>query len=185
MDYLSGIKSDLEQDIKHTKRQIRGKIRKISAFQKLDSTYIPRRRIILQDISLDSIDIEFMFDRGPVNRLKLGSYTALTSNASTGLIKNKELIQSIQHLYEIRLPSILSVHEDIKRREEHLGWKYAHELRNLDLKSFFITNPEKEEVLDDFAFYIKQHELMCRFLMQNLEIMDEIIKAIEAEIEQR
>ena len=181
IEYLSGIKQDLEADIPTIARRRNGIARRISILHQIDSTYLP---ILFQpyEISLDSVDIHFVFRRGSSVRLTMGSYNTLISNASVGLIRNSDLLQSIQALYESRYPGTLSVYDDIKKREEHIGWKYAYELKNADIKTFFIDNPKKKEVLADFNFYYRTQELMYSVLMNMQEDIVKVIESINAEI---
>ena len=182
LEYLNGIKQDLEADIPLIERRISTILKRVSALHEIDPTYIPGRQIEPHDISLDTVGINFIFQRGSTFRLTMGSYNALISNASAGLIKNTELLQSIQELYEIRYPGIRSVYDDLKKREEYIGWKYAYELKNADIQSFFIDNPKKKEVLADFNFYYKMQALMYRVLVNQREDMLTIIDDLSAEI---
>ena len=186
LDYLIGIKDDLENDVPRIENRINGVLRKISYLHKIDPTFIPGRNIEPHDIiSLDSINIDYMFNRGPIFRLNSITYKTLTSNASAGLIKNKQLLPAIQNLYDVREPATSSVYDDLKRREEYVGWKYAEEVKNLNLQEFFIDNPNKKEVLADFAFYYKQQALMCRHLLNVKDIMLNIIDNINTEVNNR
>jgi len=185
INYLIGIKTDLESDIPTIELRINRILQKISALHKIDSTFIPGRDIETHDISIDTINIEWMFNRGPSLRLIEGSYKALTSNTAAGLIKNTQLHQSIQDLYEVKQPSTNSVYSDLKRREEHVGWKYANELKNSNLQSFFIDNSNKKEVLADFEFYYRQQVLLCRQFMNKHDLMLKIIDNINTELKQR
>ena len=181
IEYLIGIKQDLEADIPNIERRRNGIARRVSTLHQIDSTYLP---IHLQphEISLDSVDIHFVFRRGPSFRITMGSYNTLVSNSSVGLISNSDLLQSIQALYESRYPGSLSVYDDIKKREEHIGWKYAYELKNADIQTFFIDNPKKKEVLADFNFYYKKLELMYSVLMNMQNHIVKLIEDINAEI---
>jgi len=185
LDYLTGIKTDLESNINTAEYRISRILHKISALHKIDSTFITNRGIETHDISLDSVKIGYLFNRGPSFRLISGTYKALTSNASAGLIKNTQLFQSIQELYEVSQLATNSVYSDLKRREEYVGWKYAKELKNSDLQTFFMDNPNKKEVLADFDYYYRQQVLMCRQFMNKHELMLQIIDDINTELEQR
>ena len=189
LDYLIGIKTDLENDLPSIERRINVILSKISALHKIDSTFTTNTNtninIETHDISLDTIRLVWIFDRGQFSRLSMGSYTALTTNASAGLIQNTELLQSIQNLYESRYPGGLSVYEDLKRREEYLGWKYAKEYKNSTIQAFFIDNPNKDDVLADFNFFYRQQGLMYRHLNKQRDDMQKIIDAINTEVNNR
>mgnify|MGYP001827315849 CR=1 FL=1 len=183
LDYLIGIKTDLEDDLPNIERRINVILSRISALHKIDSTFA--RGIETHDISLDTIKLTWMFNRGQFNRLTMGSYTALTTNASAGLIQNTELLQSIQNLYESRYPGSLSVYEDLKRREEYVGWKYAKEIKSSTIQAFFIDNLNHDEVLADFNFYYRQKGLMYNHLNRQLDDMQKIIDDINTELNNR
>ena len=180
--YLLGIKEDLEVDIPFIERRINGLHRKISELHSIDRTYIEGDLVPL-DISLDSIPIKRIFNRGPAFRLTTGSYNTLVSNAAVGLIKNAELLQDIQTLYGITHSNIRSIYEDLKTREEYIGWKYAKALSYSNTRSFFIDNPNRAEVLADFAFFYKQQGLMYRRLKFMRGNMLDIIAQLEKELE--
>ena len=181
-EYLKGIKQDLEADIPFIEKRISRLVQRISTLHEIDSTYIPASQTEPYDVSLDSIDLHYVFRRGPSFRLTFGSYNALISNASIGLITNQELLQSIQELYNVRYPGSLSVYDDLKKREDHIGWKYAYELKHSDIQSFFIDNPRKKEALADFNFYYKKLELYCSVLSNDQEFMLQIIDDLSTEI---
>ena len=191
LEYLEGIKTDLENDLPAVENRVMQLLRRISVLHKIDPTYIPNERIKTHDVPLDSIRLvdnkrlTWVFNRGALTRLTTGSYTALTTNASAGLVKNTDLLKSIQYLYEIRYPGNLSIYEDIKRREEYVSMKYAKELKNSNIKEFFIENPNKEEVLADFNFYYRQQDLMYRHSLNNLDLIAKLIEDINAELERR
>ncbi len=186
LNYLVGIKTDIENDILAINRRINITLRSISWLGKIDSTFTPYRRgVVLIDVSIDSVNMIQMFNRGPSLRLTSATYNTLTSNASAGLIKNIDLFDSIQDLYDNKDQSTKSIYEDLKRREEYVGWKYAYEVKYSDFDSFFITNPNKEEVLADFDFYYRQHVLMYAHLTDTRELMLEIINDIETELNER
>lgn len=181
-EYLIGIKEDIEADIPFINRRMGHVLRKVSALHSIDSAFNPNN-IETYDIPLDSLTIQSMFNRGPGFRMTTGSYSALISNASAGLIKNAQLLQSIQTLYDHRNLNIRSIYEDLKTRQEHIGWKYAKALKSSNIQSFFIDNPNRTEVLADFDFFYQQQALMYRRLRLMRTDMLEIIDQINAEIE--
>ena len=185
LDYLIGIKNDLENDLPQIENRINGIIRRFSALRKIDSTSNPLSHIETHDVSLDSIRLAYIFNRGPSMRFTMGSYTALTTNAFAGLIQNTELLQSIQDLYDIRYPGSLSVYEDLKRREEYLGWKYAKDLKFSTIQAFFIDNTNKDEVLADFSFYYRRQNTYHNQLIYDRDLMLKIIDTINAEVNNR
>ncbi len=185
LEYLIGIKADLENDLPRIENRIQSTLNKISRLHVIDSTYVPGRGVQPIQISIDSTRLIQMFDRGPSIRLTEGTYNTLTSNTSAGLFKNVELFHSIQRLYDDRDQSTKSIYADIKRREEYVGWKYAYELKNSDIDSFFITNPNRQKVLADFDFYYKQQVLMHSHLIATRDLMVRIIEGIETELRKR
>jgi hypothetical protein len=185
LEYLKEIKTDLENDLPHVERRVRAILRKISLFHKIDSTYRLHELMETHDVSLDNIRLIQIFNRGALTRLTTGSYTALTTNTSAGLLKNTELLKSIQYLYEMRYPANQSIYEDLKRREEYLGWKYAKEYKNSNIQDFFIDNPDSEEVLADFNFYYRQQGLMYLHTLDNRDLIIKLIEDINTELEQR
>jgi len=74
LDYLTGIKTDLESNINTAEYRISRILHKISALHKIDSTFITNRGIETHDISLDSVKIGYLFNRGPSFRLISGTY---------------------------------------------------------------------------------------------------------------
>jgi hypothetical protein len=187
LEYLIGIKKDLEEDLPFIESRMSKIINKISALHKIDSTYNPEKRnsnIKLQEISLDSISIDDIFNRGPLFRLTTGTYNALIANSHAGLIKNLELKQSIQELYGITTLNIQSIYEDLRTRGEFVIWKYSSELKYSDIQSFFIDNPNKNQVIADFDIYYRRQETMYHFLGRVRNFMIDIKDSIATEIEQ-
>ena len=185
LNYLTGIKTDLEGDLAKIKLALHRYRRKLSRIYFLDSTFrLPNNLIPIKN-TIDSIDVGNMVNRGAGFRLTMGSYKVLTSNASAGLIKNEYLLQSIQNLYETRKPMLASVYDDIKRRQDYIGQKYAVENKYSSAKAFFIDNPDKKEVLADFEYYYTQLRLYYNGLRNTKNLMQKVIEDIDKELNAR
>ena len=61
IEYLIGIKQDIEADIPQIERRISTLLKRMSTLHKIDSTFIPVSLSEFQDISLDSVDLAFIF----------------------------------------------------------------------------------------------------------------------------
>ena len=178
ISYLTGIKTDLEVDLARIESGINRYHRKISRLHFLDSTFRLPGDFTPLKLTLDDISVRNMINRGAGFIPTMGSYKVLTSNASAGLIKNTELLQMIQELYESRTVVGASLYEDIKRRQDYVGQKYAIEHKHLSAKAFFIDNPNKKEVLADFDYYYRH----LRLYYLNLRNMRDLIEKIRDDI---
>lgn len=185
LNYLAGIKSDLEVDLDRIERAVNRYQRKISRFYFLDSTFRLPSNFTPLKYTLDDITVENMINRGAGFRTTMGSYKVLISNASAGLIKNMTLLQMIQELYETRTISGASVYEDIKLQQDYIGRKYAIEHKHFSAKAFFIDNPNKKEVLADFDYYYRHLRLYYQNLRNMRSLMEEIIDNINTELNTR
>lgn len=185
LNYLTGIKADLEVDLTRIESAIERYHRKISKLYFLDSTFILPRNFIPIKYTLDEVSVRDMINRGAGLRLTMGSYKVLTSNASAGLIKNELLLQTIQELYETRKPSLTSVYDDIKRRQDFIGQKYAVEHKYFSAKDFFVDNPDKKEVLADFDYYYTQLRLYYNSLRNMRDLIERLIDDINTELDTR
>ena len=101
------------------------------------------------------------------------------------MIKNTKLLQIIQELYETKTLAGASVYEDIKRREDYIGQKYAIEHKHLSAKAFFIDNPNKKEVLADFDYYYRQLRLYYLNLRNMRDLIEKIRNDINTELNTR
>lgn len=185
LNYLTGIKTDLEGDLAGIESAVHRYRSKLSRIYFLDSSFnLPNNFTPIKN-TIDSIEVGNMVNRGAGFRLTMGSYKVLTSNSSAGLIKNESLLQSIQDLYETRKAILTSVYDDIKRREDYIGQKYAVDKKYSSSKAFFIDNPNKKEVLADFDYYYMQLRLYFNVLTNTKRLMEKVIKDINKELNAR
>lgn len=183
-EYLTGIKEDLKKDLVLIDSIVEMNSHSISLISSIDSVY-HRKKYFYTDkndiffVSPDTINFHHVFYRDVSFRSINGSYKSLIADGKSGLIKNKELFQSIQQIYNENQERLSSTYEAIKNIEHNISWAYGFEKFNwtyTDLK-----NAKDQKIFSDLVNFTEQkywHALNLLRLKKNCE---KVIKMIETE----
>lgn len=181
--YLERIKNDLELDMKQ--------------FAELDTHYRFRLGIF------KTIDPEFdfiidsayrssftesapftpnrLFSRSASFRPANGTYRSLIANGESKLLRNKDLFNQIQTIYDMEHGNISSLYETIKLREGNLIWKYAKEFRYFPYSS---TSDVKDPMLiADLNYFYQTIRLYYEIALYTKDKEAALISEISEELQ--
>ena len=180
-EYLKGIRQDLQQDINQASLVIIPKIHKLNIIKflepnfNLDSIYITK--------NIDTVNINFieLFHRGDSFRSTMSSYNSLIADGKSNLIKNKNLFQKIQRIYDEQYLRIYSLYDDFKLRENSLSTTYPYEKLHWDFQT--IQNSGHEEIIASLANFWELGHFYCTYLDKSILEVKSLINEIDVEIE--
>ena len=178
-DYLFGIKEDLNKDLQQIDRLILERSEIISLVNSIDTVF---HRFTANNpgkfdelfITPDTTEIINLFYRGFSFRSYRGSYNAMVSDGKTSIVKNRELLDQIQEIYDERHQRLTSNYESIKERELYVVTEYPFEKR--DWKYTDLKKAKNERIFLDLVNLTEMKFVYTRDL---LELRDEIYLAIE------
>ena len=133
--YLMGIQNDLKNDIALADSILKQLKPGFSIISSIDSVFY-KNQIYNTDRygSLfdkpDTLLVYGIFYRNLSFRSINSTYQSLISDGQSGLIKNRELFQEIQRIYNEGHERIASTYQAIKEIELKIGWTYPVEKRN-------------------------------------------------------
>ncbi|MFV1885165.1 MAG: DUF6090 family protein [Balneola sp.] len=185
MEYLIGIKEDLKKDLDQLDALIIEKSEIFSIVQSIDSVlnkFISNEPGKYDELFIepDTSDIIRLFYRGKSFRSFRGNYNALVSGGKTNFIKNRELLNQIQEIYDERHQRLSSNYEGIKQREHHVITQYPFEKRDwtyTDLKK-----AKNQKIFLDLANVTEMKFLYTRDLIELREEIYATIQLIKLEL---
>ena len=184
-EYLKGIEADMRLDIAQIDSILVNLAMTVSIIQEIDPIvhensvdYLGQYSNLFVEVDTSKTDL--LFYRGISFRSNRSSYNSLVSDGKTGLIKDRELFQSIQEIYENDQIRINSVYESIKEREEHFVITYPLQ------KKFWGYKKIKESVNEPFFLHLSNFTEMKYIYGTNLtdlrRKMTHVIQTIGGEI---
>jgi hypothetical protein len=132
VQFLKGIQNDLEKDIILADSILKITKQSFSIISSIDSIFHKKHYYQAENYSglfgkPDTLNFEVLFYRDASFRSINGTYKSLISDGKSGLIKNKQLFQEIQHIYNENHERLSSTYEVIKNIEERIKWAYPFE----------------------------------------------------------
>ncbi len=177
--YLMGIQNDLKNDIALADSILKQLKPGFSIISSIDSVFY-QNQIYNTDRygSLfdkpDTLIVNGVFYRNLSFRSINSTYQSLISDGQSSLIKNKELFQEIQRIYNESHERIASTYQAIKEIELKIGWAYPVEKRNwtyTDLKK-----AKGEKIFADLRNFTEQKYWYAQNLfdlkIKNQEVID-------------
>jgi len=186
-EYLVGINNDLKKDIKNVDRILQDKIIAISLIYSIDDVF--KNEYHRPDkypsffSKLDTTQIKSLFHRGVSFRSIRGTYNSLISDGKSGYIKNRELFQEIQEIYEELNQRIASVYEGLKVMESKIFWAYPYQKKHWtysDLKYM-----KEDKIFLDLSNFTEQKYFYAQDLFDLKERMFKVVKLLEKELAEK
>jgi hypothetical protein len=132
--FLKSIQNDLKKDIYLADSIIKENSISFSVISSIDSVF--HRKFYYEAEKYkhlfgapDTLGFNIIFYRNMSFRSINSTYKSLIADGKTGLIKNKELFQKIQQIYNENHERLASTYEVIKNIEERIKWEYPLEKR--------------------------------------------------------
>jgi hypothetical protein len=187
LEYLQGIKSDLEQDLEFIKQSKVLYTRQIMGYSKLGVKF---ERYVYKDWdyplvkirdTTQNLSISNLFGRPFAVRLRPGTYRSLTSSGESKIIRNQDLFNQFQNVYERRALTLESTYGTVKEFEIELFRKHSKEIYNFPFERAEAINDE-DLLADLYGFMRSIGRVYNAISLLEQEIL-EAVKGIEQELE--
>lgn len=188
--YLQGIRKDLQSDLVQTERSLTQISYDMSVITSIDSTlYLKHAKISEEGKSLffhphkitpDTIYIENLFFRNRSFRTVNGNYKSLIADGKSGLIKNKDLLQKVQAIYDGEYQRLESTYESIKAIEQKIHWAYPIEMRKWSYSDLKLAKDEK--IFYDLMRFVEEKIFYAGNLIRTKNAINEVMALINDEL---
>ncbi|WP_297696048.1 DUF6090 family protein [uncultured Eudoraea sp.] len=189
--YLEGIKKDLQNDLVQTERALKQISYDLSVVTSIDSTlydlHANRSEGINQlftnpnQMTPDTIYIESLFYRNRSFRSVNGTYKSLIADGKSGLVKNKDLSQKVQAIYDGEYQRLASTYESIKAIEQKINWAYPIEIRKWSYSDLMEAKDEK--IFYDVMRLVEEKGFYAGNLVRTKNAINEVVVLINDELE--
>ena len=185
--YLKGIKEDLQKDLKNIDSIIDIHRYNISIVSSIDSVFHRKYQYFANQYSSlfikpDSLVINYLFDRNTSFRTVNGTYKSLIADGKSGLIKNKQLFQAIQEIYDGDLARLSSTYEAIKMIEQKINWEYPFEIQHWNYND--LKKAKNEKIFYNVVDFTEEKYYYAINLMRIKENSKKVITLIDKELKQ-
>jgi len=125
-EYLEGIKTDLEIDVKYIDHFLPLYESRMQRFSALDTLVKVRSTKIFE---IDVAEISNLTKQMGTIYPRNGSYSSLISDNSTGLITNKDLLKQVKGLYEYHYVRVLLLGQELDDISTQIQWETRLDFR--------------------------------------------------------
>ncbi|MEZ2414815.1 DUF6090 family protein [Muriicola sp. E247] len=182
-NYLIGIKNDLKKDNDLLDSLIQTYANEISLINEMDKSFEDpvyegetyKSLFISPDTSL----MKYIFYRGISFRPITATYTSMIADGRSGLIKNRELFEGIQEIYDERHSRMASVYESFKPSENRIHWTYGYEKKNWTYRDLLASREDK--IFIDLFNFVEAKYFYTQHLFNLRKKNKELIALIEQE----
>ena len=188
--YLKGIKDDLQKDLVLADTILKIYTYNISVVSSIDSVFHRKHQhlentnsslfVKPQTIIPDTIIIDYLFDRNTSFRSVNGTYKSLIADGKSGLVKNKELFQEIQQIYDGELARLVSTYESIKMIEQKINWAYPFEIQHWDYDA--LKKAKNEKIFLDIVDFTEEKFYYALNLIRIKKASQKVISLIDKEL---
>jgi hypothetical protein len=181
--YLIGIKNDLKKDLVQIDSIIIIHKTEFSIISSIDSVFhkngIYNSKNDLFEVP-DTSHVAMLFYRNTSFRSISGSYNSLIADGKTALIKNKQLFQAIQQIYEENQKRLESTYEVTKAIEQNISWAYSYEKYNWSYND--LKQAKNEKIFSDLVNFTEQKYFYILNLIRVKENSKKVINLIDQEL---
>jgi len=184
-EYLSGIKVDLKKDVTLIDSLVHINANQISLINNIDSLF---KEFVYESkkynelfIEPDTTLVKYIFYRGTSFRPIRATYNSLVADGKSNLIKNRELFEKIQEVYDELHIRIASVYETFKPSEDRLHWTYSFEKRYWNYSDLVASKDEK--IFLDILNFVEIKYFYSQQMLDLKEKSNEVIKMISQELQ--
>lgn len=183
--YLSGIGDDLEKDIVQVDRIMEELLQSIGLIYKIDKHSFIEDIFDLKNyshliIEPDTTKVKLLFYRSLSFRPHNGSYNSLISDGKSGTLKNRELFQNIQEIYDEMNLRISSTYNAIKEIESKVVWEYPYQKKHWGFSD--LVKAKDQKIFLDLTNFTEQKYFYAQNLVDLKSKMLTVVQAIQKDI---
>ncbi|MDT0558286.1 DUF6090 family protein [Ichthyenterobacterium sp. W332] len=185
--FLKNIQSDLEQDILLADSVLKINSQSFSIISSIDSIFHSQSYFEAEKYEQlfgvpDTLLFNIVFYRDPSFRSINSSYKSLIADGKSGLVKNRQLFQEIQQLYNENHERLSSTYEVIKNLEERIGWAYPIEKMRWSYAD--LKGAKDKKIFADLISLTEQKYWYALNLIRVKNRSQEVISLIDKELAQ-
>ena len=177
--FLEGIKGDIESDLSEIDQIINGISTRLTTFKAVDPDY--RLDFSTQESSIDTtkVNVYVLFGTSQPFYSTSDTYNSLITVGKSNLIKNIQLFQNIQKLYDDH-KKLNNINLRAAERSDDFSLKYSYEKRYWTFKELIEKSDKK--LIADLAYVHDVYRLYLRQMISSKDQMKEILREIEIEL---
>jgi len=185
VQFLKGISDDLKKDVILVDSVLRLNKESFSVVSSIDSVFHKKHYYETEKFSHffgkpDTLNYEHVFYRPTSFRPINGTYNSLIADGKTTLIKNKQLFEKIQRIYNENHQRVASNYEVLKDLETRLGWAYSIEKKQWSYTE--LKRAKHKKIFYDVVNFTEEKYWYSKNLMRIKENSQEVISLIDNEI---
>lgn len=168
MEFLSGIKNDLQEDKKYIQLIVNLANEKLNAYQQLEEK--------LPEMKQDSLFKIYLFEGQRTFYPVSGSFESAVSGNEINTYKNKDITQSLIKLYNSTYSRLIDNGKIVDDRWSALSEKYIHERRVNNFNN--LNDATTYKLMDDIYFHFIQLNWYKKTLNNAIDEIDFILKKL-------
>lgn len=168
MEFLSGIKNDLQEDQKYIQLIVNLANEKLDAYQQLEEK-IPEKK-------QDSLFKIYLFEGQRTFYPVSGTFESAVSGNEINTYKNKDITQSLIKLYNSTYSRLIDNGKIVDDRWSALSEKYIHERRINNFDN--LNDSTTSKLMDDIYFHFIQLNWYKKTLNNAVDEIDFILKKL-------
>ncbi len=185
VQFLKDIQVDLKKDLRLADSIITINKQSFSLISSIDSVFHRKHFYHTQDYSHlfvppDTLNFELLFYRDTSFRSFNSTYMSLISDGKSGLIKNKQLFQKIQQIYNENHQRLSSSYEVIKNIEERINWAYPIEKQHWTYSD--LKRAKDKKIFADLVTLTEEKYWYALNLERIIQNSQKVIALIDKEI---
>jgi hypothetical protein len=185
VQFLKGIGDDLKKDVILVDSVLQLNKESFSVVSSIDSVFHKKHYYETEKFSqffgeADTLNYEHVFYRPTSFRPINGTYNSLIADGKTTLIKNKQLFEKIQRIYNENHQRVASNYEVLKDLETRLGWAYSIEKKQWSYTE--LKRARNKKIFYDVVNFTEEKYWYSKNLMRIKENSQEVISLIKNEI---
>ena len=185
VQFLKDIKADLKKDLLLADSILKINKQSFSLISSIDSVFHNKDYYRTEGyshlfVTPDTLNFELLFYRDTSFRSINSTYISLISDGKSGLIKNKQLFQQIQQIYNENHERLASSYEVIKNLEERINWAYPFEKRHWNYSD--LKRAKDKKIFADLVTLTEEKYWYALNLERIKRRSQEVISLIDKEI---
>lgn len=186
VQFLKGIQSDLEKDIILIDSIQKMNKQCFSIISSIDSVF--HKKIMFFEAKKhenlfgkpDTLYFEALFHRNTSFRSINGTYKSLISDGKSSIIKNRQLFQRIQQIYNENHERLASTYEVMKNKEANINWEYSLEKQRWTYSD--LNRAKDKKIFADLVNFTEEKYWFALNLERIKQNSKEVISLIDKEI---
>ena len=186
-EYLIGINNDIKKDLEQVDEILKEQFISIGIISNIENIfteefYEPERHVSFFN-KVDTTNIKFLFSRGKSYRPRRGTYNSLISDGKSGFIKNRDVFQLLQEIYDEENLRVASSYDAIKEIEGKIVLMYPYQKKYWTYSD--LKKSKDDKIFLDLSNFTEEKYFYAANLFRLKEKMFVVLKLFEMEIEDK